>query len=200
MTDHFEQKAQDWDMNDLVRDISRGIGSTLLTHVGLDRTMHVMDFGAGTGLVAQHVAPKVATVTAVDVSTAMLEKLAAKDELKDKVRIRCQDILEHPLDTAFDLIVSAMAMHHVADTDRLMQRFAEHLKPSGRIALADLDKEDGSFHPPDTQGVYHNGFDRDELKDKLETHGFRSVRFETAHIVRKADKSYPIFLVLGVKP
>ena len=199
MTDHFEEKAQDWDVNDVVKGISMGVGAAIDEHVAFDDSMQVLDFGAGTGLVTRHVAHKVGMVTAVDVSKAMLEKLKEKDELKGKVEILCQDIIEQPIGVEYDLIVSAMAIHHVADTDKLIQRFAEHLKPGARIALADLDTEDGSFHPEDAVGVYHAGFDRDAFRDLLVKHGFREIRFVTAHTVRKEEKSYPIFLALATR-
>ena len=199
MTDHFEAKAQDWDMNDAVKGISTGVGAAIDENVTFDRSMRVLDFGAGTGLVTRHVAHKVAMVTAVDVSKAMLEKLQQKDELKGKVEILCQDIIEQPIGIEFDLIVSAMAIHHVENTDKLIQRFAEHLKPGARIALADLDTEDGSFHPEDAVGVYHAGFDRDAFRALLVKHGFQDIRFVTAHTVRKEEKSYPIFLALATR-
>lgn len=199
MNDLFKEKAHDWDMNELVRGISSGVGAAIREHVALDASMHVMDFGAGTGLITQHVAERVGKVTAVDVSEAMLEKLAAKNALEGKVEILCQNILEQPVEITFDLIVSAMAMHHVEDTDRLIQCFSEHLKPGARVALADLDSEDGSFHPEDTQGVYHTGFDREAFRALLEKHGFREIRFLTAHTVHKEDRDYPIFLVLAGK-
>jgi predicted TPR repeat methyltransferase len=199
MTDLFKEKSRDWGVNDRVKAISLGIGSAIRDNVVLDDSMHVMDFGAGTGLITGQVADKVGKVTAVDVSGAMLEKLAAKDEFKGRVAILCRNIIEQPIGTEFDLIVSAMAMHHVENTDKLIQRFAEHLKPGGRVALADLDTEDGSFHPDDTQGVYHAGFDRGELTKLLEKHGFQNIRFVTAHTVRKEEKYYPIFLVMATK-
>jgi len=133
MTDLYKEKAQDWDVSDMVQAISTGVGSAIQDNVTLESSMYVMDFGAGTGLIAQHVADKVGKVIAVDVSESMLVKLAAKDELKDKVDILCQNIIEQPIGTEFDLIVSAMAMHHVENTDTLIQRFAEHLKPGARI-------------------------------------------------------------------
>ena len=70
-----------------------------------------------------------------------------------------------------------MAMHHVKDTPRLIQRFSEHLSPGAFIALADLDKEDGSFHPEDTEGIFHLGFKRNELQVILEKYGFCEIRF-----------------------
>jgi 2-polyprenyl-3-methyl-5-hydroxy-6-metoxy-1,4-benzoquinol methylase len=199
MTDLFQEKAQDWDVNDMVRGLSKGIGSAILDNVTLDDSMQVMDFGAGTGLITSQVANKVGKVTAVDVSEAMLEKLAAKDELKGKVHIVCQNIIDQPIGTEFDLIVSAMAMHHVEDTDKMINRFAEHLKPGAQVALADLDEEDGSFHPQDIQGVYHAGFNREVFGKMLQTHGFKDIRFITAHTASKEEKNYPIFLALASK-
>ena len=195
MTDLFQEKAQDWDVNDMVKALSLGIGSAILENVTMDDSMQVMDFGAGTGLITAQVASKVGKVTAVDVSEAMLERLAAKDELRGKVEIVCQNILEQPIGTEFDLIVSAMAMHHVEDTDKMIKRFVEHLKPGARVALADLDEEDGSFHPEDVQGVYHAGFNREAFTEKLEAHGFK----DTAHTASKEEKTYPIFLALASK-
>lgn len=195
MADLFSDKAKDWDANEMVRQLSAGVGKCILDNVPLSEDMQVMDFGAGTGLITSQVAPKVGSITAVDVSASMLEQLLAKQPLKDKVETCCQDIIRQPLGRQFDLIVSAMALHHVQDTDALMKRFAEHLKPGARLALADLDKEDGSFHPADIQGVYHEGFARDALQGILEKHGFTDVQFTTAHVVQKEERQYPVFLV-----
>ena len=199
MTDLFNEKANDWDVNEMVMALSSAVGAAVLEQLDLNDQMHVLDFGAGTGLISSHVAPLVKKITAVDTSQAMLDKLTAKPELHGKVEAVCQDITVDPLEVKFDLIMSAMAMHHVEDTDKLIQRFAEHLKSGAMVALADLDKEDGSFHPADTQGVFHSGFERDQIQRLLETHGFDNIRFVTAHTVHKEDRVYPIFLVIATK-
>lgn len=199
MTDLFEAKAQDWDANDRRTRLACAIGASILGHVQLHERMNVLDFGAGTGLISAQIAPLVNRIVAVDTSQAMLDKLESKPELQGKVETVCRDILEEPLDARFDLIASAMALHHVEDTARLLERFNEQLNDSGMIALADLDKEDGSFHPPDTQGVFHFGFERDGLRTKLESHGFDQVEFFTAHIIKGEEKDYPVFLVTARK-
>lgn len=199
MTDLFQEKAQEWDTNDMIKLLSAAVGSCILEHVELNEHMQVMDFGAGTGLITSQVAPHVSRITAVDVSQSMLEKLVAKQTLKEKVEPLCHNIIEQPIDTRFDLIVSAMAMHHVEDTDKMLQRFAEHLKPSARVALADLDKEAGTFHPADAEGVFHHGFERDELQKKMEDNGFKDISFVTAHTVDKEGKTYPVFLALATR-
>lgn len=199
MSDLFSEKAKDWDVNDMVLALSSGIGSTLINNVEFTEKMNVLDFGAGTGLLTAQVAAWVNKVTAIDVSQSMLDQLIAKVEFNGKVEPLCQDIISKPLKTKFDLIVSAMAMHHIKDTDKLIQCFAQHLKAGGQIALADLDKEDGSFHPEGVEGVYHDGFVRNDLQSKLERSGFKDIKFVTAHTVNKAEKMYPVFLVTATK-
>ena len=197
MTDPFKDKAKDFDARDVPRQLSAGIGSTLLRRVKLEKAMQVMDFGAGTGLITSQIVPHVQKVTAVDVSPAMLEQLLAKPELKGKVETICQDIITNPLGRKFDVIVSAMAMHHIQDTDRMVQSLAEHLKPGGQVALADLDSEPGTFHPAEMGGVFHSGFDRAALQSILARHGFHDIRFTTAHTVQKEGRQYPVFLVVA---
>ncbi len=199
MSDLFDEKAKNWDMDEMISELSAGIGASILERVPLHQQMNVMDFGAGTGLITSQVAPLVNKVVAVDISEAMLKKLISKPELKQKVETVCQDITAQPLTSRFDLIMSAMAMHHVKDTNKLLARFSEHLSDGAMIALADLDSEDGSFHPADIEGVFHSGFDRDEFKNLLEAHGFEDIHFSTAHVVEKEIKSYPVFLVTAIK-
>ena len=56
MADLFEEKAKDWDVNEMVLALSSAIGSAIKEQVELNETMHVMDFGAGTGLVTAQMA------------------------------------------------------------------------------------------------------------------------------------------------
>jgi len=199
MSDLFAEKSKDWDGNELIKRLSSAVGASIVEHVPLHERMQVMDFGAGTGLICSQIAAHVEKITAVDISQAMLEKLAAKPALQNKVEIACQDIVKTPLECQFEVIVSAMAMHHIEDTRLLMQRFAEHAKSGAWIALADLDKEDGSFHPEGTEGVYHHGFERAALQEILEECGFSNICFFTAHTIQKEERSYPVFLVTASK-
>ncbi|MBP6629853.1 MAG: methyltransferase domain-containing protein [Kofleriaceae bacterium] len=200
MTDLFQDKAADWDQRPVPQQISEGVFAAIDRHVTLGPDLTVMDFGAGTGLVTARLAPRVGKILAVDVSPAMLEQLGQKPELAGKAEIVCQDLTRAPLGRTVDLVVSAMAMHHVQDTAALARALAAHLAPGGRIALADLDAEDGSFHPPEAEGVFHAGFDRDALGATLRAAGFIDVQFVTACTVDKGDRRYPIFLVTAHTP
>jgi len=199
MSDLFDEKAKDFDTNDMIKKLSSAIGFSMLEKIPLHGKMDVMDFGAGTGLISSHIAPLVNKIIAVDISQAMLEKLIAKPELHGKVEAVCQDIINNPIDADFDLIMSAMALHHIADTNEIIGIFSKYLKSGGIVALADLDKEDGSFHPENTEGVFHSGFERDELQTILESNEFEKIQFSTAHTINGETKDYPVFLVTATK-
>lgn len=199
MSDLFNEKAKNWDAHEMKRLISSQVGSCILKHVPLQQQMDVMDFGAGTGLISAKIVPFVNKIIAVDISKAMLEKLVSKPELLGKVEAVCQDITDKPIDAQFNLIMSAMALHHVENTQKLINTFYQHLKPGAKVALADLDKEDGSFHPEGTEGVFHSGFDRNALQTILENNGFNDIQFFTAHIINIKEKQYPVFLVVATK-
>jgi len=203
MTDLFHDKADDWDARPIPQQISEGVWSAMEAAVPFGADDTVMDFGAGTGLVAGRIAPRVARIVAVDVSPAMLEQLAAKPELEGKARIVCQNLLDEPLgadERDIDVVVSAMAAHHVDDTAALMTTLFTHLRPGGRLALADLDAEDGTFHPPGIEGVFHEGFERGALQALAEQAGFTDVGFVTATEVHKEGRAYPVFLMTATRP
>jgi len=84
----------------------------------------------------------------------------------------------------------------VANLAPLFSRFHEQLEPGGRVALADLDREDGSFHE-DTRDVFHFGFERSELQTLLAAAGFVGLDITTATITRKENLDYPVFLITG---
>lgn len=199
MSDLFDEKAKDFDSNDMIKKLSSAVSFSMLEKIPFHRKMNVMDFGAGTGLISSRVAPLVNKIVAVDISQAMLDKLVEKPELRGKVEAVCQDITDTPINMSFDLIMSAMALHHVKDTHEIIGIFSEHLKPGAMLALADLDKEDGSFHPENTEGVFHFGFERDALKTILEDSGFDNIQFTTAHTINGETKNYPIFLATATK-
>ena len=166
------------------------------------------DFGAGTGLVTLEIAKRVKYITAIDSSEGMLEVL--KEKIKSggigNVSTLAIDIEKDPVGlNGLDFITSSMAIHHVEDTAKMASVFYGMLKPGGMAALADLEKEDGSFHNSgNTAGVKHNGFDRTDLGAVFQKAGFKNIRFTTAYNVeRKNEKGesrlYPIFLLLAEK-
>lgn len=181
--------------------MARAVADEIARRIRLSRQMDVLDFGCGTGLLSLSLHPVVRRVTGADTSAGMLGVLKQKVEAQSLANVEA--VLLDPdtplsLGVRFDLIVSSMALHHVADPAALFKQFHELLHPGGWIALADLDREDGSFHE-DASGVFHLGFDRDELQSVLTAAGFADLGATTAVVTRKEGRDYPVFLITGHK-
>jgi len=105
----------------------------------------------------------------------------------------------------YHLIVSSMALHHIAGTEEVLGAFYQMLHPQGLLCIADLDTEPGVFHAQDVAAsVHHHGFDRAELKRRLAGIGFCDARDVTAHTLRKpvesgGERDFPVFLIVARK-
>jgi 2-polyprenyl-3-methyl-5-hydroxy-6-metoxy-1,4-benzoquinol methylase len=98
----------------------------------------------------------------------------------------------------YGIIYSLLTMHHIADVKKLFSTFLSMLEPGGFLFIADLDKEDGSFHGKDFDG--HNGFDRLEMRNWCISAGFSEIDFKTITSIIKTNengskKVFPIFLM-----
>lgn len=197
--DYFAHKAGTYEQNKNRVDNVDNIAKSVLRAVTLDKHMHIMDFGSGTGLLLERIAPYVGKITAVDISPSMNAQLVAKrDDLGCELDITEIDLEKAAIDQCFDGIISSMTMHHVKDVPTMFKKFHTLLNDGGFIAIADLDREDGSFHAEDT-GVYHTGFDRDDIAQAARNAGFHNVEVSLASVVHKDQGDYPVFLLTGVK-
>jgi cyclopropane fatty-acyl-phospholipid synthase-like methyltransferase len=204
-TSRFDQAAASWDEQPARVALAKKIAGAILDQVPVQPSMTALDFGCGTGLVTLALQPAFRRIIGVDSSAGMLAKLREKIAAMgvQNVEARQLDLTTDapPADLRVDVIVSAMALHHIADIPQLLSAFRTLLNPGGYLALADLDTEDGSFHS-DSAEVYHTGIDRTGLQEQLAALGFTDLQATTAHVVERPDSSgtlrrYPIFLVSG---
>lgn len=195
---HFDTAARDWDQRPMSQQLA-AVPERLLAQLPLQASDHVLDFGAGTGLLSVPIAPKVAQVTALDMSAAMLQVLNEKG-LANITTLQ-QDIFAG-LPGRYHAVVSCMALHHVADTAALLRAFAAALHPGGRIALVDLYQEDGSFHGDnEAKGVQHFGFAPEALQALAEQAGLMDIAFsDILRLQHRNGRVYPLFLMTGRKP
>jgi ubiquinone/menaquinone biosynthesis C-methylase UbiE len=143
------QGSKDWDRHvrqteDLAR--TRGFRRLRDRIVALAEPQHddvVVDVGAGTGLLALALAPRVRRVWAIDISSAMMEYLrikAASAEF-DNVQSTTASAVSLPLvDGSASVVVSNYCYHHLSDEDK-QEALAEAfrvLRPGGRIVIADM--------------------------------------------------------------
>lgn len=200
MESRFDRIAGEWDFSDMRTMIAMKCAKAIKRHLPLKASMHLMDFGAGTGLLSYSLAESVGSVTAVDTSVKMLEVLESKKRESLNVKTHHGDIMHLPMDECFDGIVSSMAMHHVEDTQFFMKTLYDHLQPGGFIAICDLEKEDGTFHSHGNEGVFHFGFDEVSLQKHVEATGFEAVQFFPVFTIEKESGNYPVFLLTALKP
>jgi ubiquinone/menaquinone biosynthesis C-methylase UbiE len=103
----------------------------------------VVDLGAGTGLLALALAPRVRELTAVDISERMLERLddrAAADGVHN-VEPLVADLRRLPLeDECATLVVSNYAFHHLDDPGKelALAEARRILQPGGRLVICDM--------------------------------------------------------------
>lgn len=202
----FDREAAKWDTNPGRVKLAHDVAAAIVREVELSRDMEALDFGCGTGLLTLKLQPLVKSITGVDSSLGMLGALQNKIELQalENVHTRFADFEkgEHA-EGSYDLIVSSMTLHHVPDTAAVFKEWFSLLRPGGQVCFADLDSEDGSFHS-DKTGVFHFGFDREQLKQLLRDAGFGDARDTTAttmsrEVAGQGIREFPVFLITATR-
>jgi 2-polyprenyl-3-methyl-5-hydroxy-6-metoxy-1,4-benzoquinol methylase len=192
----FDAKAKEWDK--LPRRVQNAleIAAVIKQKVHLTKEMEIVDFGVGTGLLGFEIAHYVKKVYGVDTSKKMLEEIEEKNTQKLHIEPVLADLTKEELNLHVDGIISSMTLHHIEDVYYLFEKFYEMLKPNGFIAIADLEKEDGTFHS-DNSGVFHFGFEAKELLDITEQIGYKHCEVIRVHTIEKPKKNYPVFLLIA---
>ena len=197
--DLFAHKSKSWDMNSKRVKNARSIAELIVKNIKLDKSMEIMDLGAGTGLLSYFVAPYVKKIVAVDNSPSMLLEFKSKcDEFVCETEVIEKDLSVESIDREFDGVISSMTIHHLDDTLALFSKLYAMVNDGGFIAIADLDSEDGTFHS-DNSGVYHHGFDREALQLIAEEAGFKDVKFDLASTITKPHRAFTVFLLTARK-
>lgn len=199
---HFDNKARQWDENPVFRERGLKIAEAVRASVPLHPDMHALDYGCGTGLLSFPLKDALGSILMADSSAGMLDVVNEKIAAQGVTNMTTQQLdlmVDEPPRQRFDLIVTSMTLHHVPDTDRILGVFHDLLKPGGHLCVADLDKEDGSFHGIEVD--VHHGFDREDLTRRAARAGFVDVRFKTVFSIAKAretgTREYPVFLMIA---
>ena len=200
----FDERARDWDTPERIDRAGR-VAAAIEQAIPLRKTDRLVDVGAGTGLLGLALIDDVAEIVLADPSAGMIEvaneKLAAAG-LRTVRAIRHDLTADPPPADRFDVAVSLLVLHHIGDTAAALAAIRELLVPGGRIALADLDTEDGTFHTAEAEGIHHLGFDRSALRQLAEEAGFEDVATRTATVIDEGAEGggYPVFLLTGRRP
>ena len=203
---NFDQEATNWDQVPGRVKVAEDIAQSMIREITLNPDMDVLDFGCGTGLLTFALQPFVNSITGVDSSRGMIYVFRKKIKEQNLKNVKAEFVdLEKGdvLRGSFHLIVSSMTLHHIKNITPLFKQFHSLLLPSGQLAVADLEPDNGQFHSTN-EGVFHFGFDRKTLHQMFADAGFHDVRHLTAAQIEKPVEGgqirlFEIFLIIGCK-
>lgn len=184
---------------------------------GSSKNFDVLELGCGTGLISFKIAPLVRSLVGVDTSDGMIGAFNAKIaalENPDKANLAAVNTMLKEADDVhiqgaaaalagrrgvsdpdgavpyrFDLIISHLTFHHIADIPEILRVLYQCLKPGGKIAVTDYEdfgKEAIKFHPADKmEGVEHHGLKKEEMRQMIDGTGYNFVTVDTAYVLTK---------------
>lgn len=131
----------------------------------------VLDLACGPGLVACAFAHHAGQVTGIDITPAMLEQAAKRQQEQglDNLVWQLGDVQALPYaDASFDLVITRYSFHHFQQPGQALAEMIRVCKPGGRVLVADV------AMPPDKSAAY----DRLEImRDPSHTHALTTVEF-----------------------
>lgn len=158
----------------------KGLAEALLR---LMPPMVIADLGAGEGTFSQLLASRALHVIAVDNSVKMVEygtEIARRNGISN-LEYRLGDLESLPLeDRSVDLAFFSQSLHHAQHPAKAVQEAWRILKPSGRIAVLELNRH----HFEEARELYADlwlGFPEVELRAFLSEAGFGGVETSIVH-------------------
>jgi ubiquinone/menaquinone biosynthesis C-methylase UbiE len=198
---YFNEISGNWDQDSMRNHIAHMVSRSIHKYIPPKKNSVMLDFGCGTGLVSFFFYPHLSKLDGYDTSEGMVNafnKKAAENNFANAQGFIYNESDEFP-EEKYDVIISSMVFHHIENPANALRKLFAALKPGGEIGIADLDEEDGTFHPPEIPGVFHKGFQRSKMLQWFSDAGFTQCHCSTAVNVEKNGKSYPIFLCSGKK-
>jgi predicted TPR repeat methyltransferase len=181
----FDKDAITWD--DLPRrvNLAKAVVKNIIPY--LKGNEKVLEFGCGTGLVGINIAPYVKELTGIDTSPKMVEKF---NEKAHKLNINAKALVKNifEINEKYDIVISSMTIHHIKDIFTLSEKLYE---TTDNVFLADLVKEDGTFHTRGNEDVEHFGFSAEEL---FEYFSKWQIKHKIIHTIKK-HRDFPVFLI-----
>jgi ubiquinone/menaquinone biosynthesis C-methylase UbiE len=174
------------------------------TRKHLDKGDIVLDYACGTGTFSCGIAGHVQEVTAIDISSGMLDRARAKAGERgiENVQFAQSTIFEEALKPAsFDVILAFSILHLLQDAPQVMQRINDLLKPGG-LFISSTPCLGGKWAPLNVLLLllskiglvpYLNPLKTSDLDELVVNGGFQVV--ETEHLEHKP----PNFFVVAKK-
>ena len=149
----------------------------------------LLDYACGTGMISRALGPYVTKITAIDLSSKMVERyteLARESEIptvKDAkvmegnllAEAQPSKELSGPELYDFDIAAICAGFHHFADPDKAIERLAQRLRIGGVLLIVDFveDEKGGWSGAPNgaEHTIHKHGFSEKEMRELMEGQG-----------------------------
>lgn len=194
----FDDLAKNWETEE-VKERAELVSQKIKELKG-DNLKKALEFGAGTGLISFKLKDEFEQIDLVDTSENMLKVAVERDK---NIKVFNINILEEDLNEKYDVIYTSMALHHVSDVDKAIEKFYSLLNDKGELYIIDLNPDNGDFHYGVEDFHGYNGFEKKDLKKKLQEAKLKVEYFEDIFTGQKNQKgkdiTYTLFIVKAVK-
>jgi ubiquinone/menaquinone biosynthesis C-methylase UbiE len=204
---YFNEKAKEWDNDPNKVERAYILASEIKDFLKPDKSMKAFELGCGTGLLGFFLKDSFGSIMLADSSDGMINVL--KERIKNEHIENLQPVLMNLLtddagQETFDVIFTLMTLHHIIDLDTILFKFSKMLRHNGYLCIADLEREDGSFHENMSDFEGHYGFKKRELEKLLSRYGFRMCLYKNFYRIEKTMKSgdkkvFPLFMLIAQK-
>jgi arsenite methyltransferase len=143
VADEFDRQASHYDDSLTVRTFQGRAQSLVLGKIRIEKGMHILDLGCGTGTGTIEIAARLegtGRVMGLDLSEKMIEQ--AEHKLAE---LECTNVAfvvgngaELVYDGCFDYVLSTNAFHHFGDKEGVFSRVWRSLKPGGTFLVQDI--------------------------------------------------------------
>ena len=192
MSENWDEHAKTWDRDEPVRFYADQAFASLIEHVDVRdnqwKNKRILDFGCGTGLLAEKLAPLVGEVIAADTSQNMIDVLRRKEI--GNVTAICTDIIDdgaHRSETwfsDFDLIVASSVCSFLPNYEVAVEVLSQSLSPTGYFVQWDwLSTNNDDF-----------GLTMDRVSNALSGAGLRCIHVDTAFALTFDDEEMPVLM------
>lgn len=113
----------------------------VVDQLDLEPSHEVLDVAAGTGLFSRTVAPRVAHVTASDITPEMLEQGRLQAQASGLTNVTFEQAAAEQLpfpDESFDLVISRYSVHHFLKPAVVLREMGRVCKRSGSVVVVDM--------------------------------------------------------------
>ena len=197
MSEDWNEHAEKWDDNSDVKLYAEKAFASLVTRTDIRdiswNSKRVLDFGCGTGLLAELISPYAKEVVAVDTSEKMIAGLTKKG-IPNVTAVHA-DILDNNFQregiffSDFDLVYASSVCSFLPNYGDAVGVLSRTLKQGGHFVQWDwLASDDDDF-----------GLTENQMYSALKRAHFSSIQIEPAFVIQAEGQSMPVLLGAGVR-